>query len=177
MHVHTSQEISTGARVVETITSRRKLSRDWTLPTISDEGKFTVLRKQILTVVHWHDSSIISVKEIRDYVSVQPECEFIQFVQLEFTRFVQQWRAERGITSSVSEMLASPSYQKIIAMGAEVVVPLILSHLKQNLNDPDHWFIALKTLTDENPIPEDAYGDTKKMADAWLSWQKINNVW
>ena len=169
MHANTFQEISTDAQVVETSTSRRNFSRNWTPLPQSDEERCTDLLKQFFTVEYEQSINIISYKEIRDYISVQPE--------IEFALLVQQWRAERGITSSVSEMLASPSYQKIIAMGAEVAVPLILSHLKRNLSDPDHWFFALETLTNENPIPDDAYGDTKEMAEAWLSWQKMNNVW
>ena len=64
----------------------------------------------------------------------------------------------------------------IIAMG-ETALPLIISQLKREGDDPDHWFVALEAITGKDPIPEEAYGDTPIMAEAWLSWAEEENVW
>lgn len=93
-----------------------------------------------------------------------------------FTRLAEQWHKERGVTSSLSEMFACPSYQQIIGMG-EKALPLIFARLRREGDDPDHWFAALGAITGQNPVPEDAYGDTLKMAGAWLSWAEERNVW
>ena len=100
----------------------------------------------------------------------------IQNEESSFTRWVKQWRVERGITSSLLDMIACPSYLRIISMG-EKALPLILARIRSEGEDPDHWFGALESITGENPVPEDAYGDTVKMAKAWLFWAEENNVW
>jgi len=51
-------------------------------------------------------------------------------------------------------------------MGREAL-PLILGALRR---EPDHWFVALRRITGEDPVPEDARGDLHRMAEAWLRW-------
>ena len=101
---------------------------------------------------------------------------FIMPESLIFSSFVDQWYEERGITSSLHEIVNCPSYIKIIGMG-KTALPLILSKLIQEGNEPDHWFVALEAITNEDIVPEDSYGDMKKMAKLWLSWADENNVW
>ena len=93
-----------------------------------------------------------------------------------FARLVIQWHQERGITSSLSEMILCPSYQKIIGMG-EAAVPLILAQMKEEGDDPDHWSAALEAITGVDPVPEEACGDTVKMAEAWFVWAEESDVW
>ena len=93
-----------------------------------------------------------------------------------FEILAEQWHTERGITSSLSEMILCPSYLRIIAMGSKAL-PLILDRLRSEGDDPDHWFTALKAITCQDPVPEDVRGDTVKMAKAWLSWAEKRNVW
>jgi hypothetical protein len=59
-------------------------------------------------------------------------------------------------------------YQKIIGMGM-AAVPLILEELQR---EPDQWFWALEVITDENPVPPEAAGRVRLMADAWIEWGK-----
>jgi hypothetical protein len=47
------------------------------------------------------------------------------------------------------------------------VVPLILEELKR---EPHHWFWALEVIADENPVQENARGDIRLIADAWIEW-------
>ena len=93
-----------------------------------------------------------------------------------FNSLVSSWRKERGIASSVTKMVMCPSYQRIIGMGGKAV-PLILREMEKEGDDPDHWFWALEMITDANPVPADAYGDTVRMAQAWLNWAKGRYVW
>ena len=92
-----------------------------------------------------------------------------------FAHLVNQWHEERGATSSVSEMVECPSYLKIIEMGQKAL-PLIVAQIRREADDPDHWFAALEAITGDDPVPEAAYGDTVKMAEAWLTWAKERNV-
>jgi hypothetical protein len=63
-------------------------------------------------------------------------------------------------------MVKHPAYQKIISMGY-AVVPLILKELER---EPDHWFVALNKITNENPVYNGARGKLDEMAAAWIAW-------
>jgi hypothetical protein len=76
------------------------------------------------------------------------------------------WREERGFSSSLTDIILSPSYQKVIALGRPVV-PYLLAELAAR---PDHWFWALSTITGANPVPEQAAGNLRSMTEAWLRW-------
>ncbi len=93
-----------------------------------------------------------------------------------FRVLTENWRKERGITSSVTKMAMCPSYQRIISMD-EKVVPLILREMENEGDDPDHWFWALEIITGADPVPVEAYGDTVRMAQAWLEWAKGRYAW
>ncbi len=59
-------------------------------------------------------------------------------------------------------------YQRIIGMGMPVV-PLILEELRR---EPDQWFWALESITEQNPVSSDAVGKVRQMAQAWIEWGK-----
>jgi hypothetical protein len=59
-------------------------------------------------------------------------------------------------------------YQRIIGMGAPAV-SLILRELER---EPDQWFWALESITEENPVPPEAAGRVRSMAQAWIDWGK-----
>ncbi|HEY6351978.1 MAG TPA: hypothetical protein VI636_21495 [Candidatus Angelobacter sp.] len=88
---------------------------------------------------------------------------------VKFQYLVKEWRRQRGVMSSITEMSTLPAYQKIIGMG-EAVIPLILAQLKAEGDDPDHWFWALASITEANPVKPEDRGNTVKMAEAWLKW-------
>ena len=103
-------------------------------------------------------------------------CTIVHSDAVLFDLLLHRWYQERGVTSSLSEMTMCPSYLKIIAMGS-TALPLILNQLKREGDDPDHWFAALEAITGHDPISEDIYGDTVKMAAAWFNWADENNAW
>src|SRR6188768_1671570 len=82
-----------------------------------------------------------------------------------FHRLASQWEEESAHLSSVTEMIMLPSYQKIIGMGW-AAVPFMLEDLK---NEPLHWFAALRSITDVNPVPPQDAGNIKKMAEVGTS--------
>ena len=102
-------------------------------------------------------------------VSKRPSFEDSQ----RFKQFAAQWHSERHSTSSVTDMAMCPSYQRIIAMG-EAAIPLILSELRSEGDEPDHWFWALRVLTDADPVKDEHRGDIVKMAAAWLDWGRTH---
>ena len=84
----------------------------------------------------------------------------------EFRNLAQQWRNERGTSSSVTWITSRPSYLRIIALG-EQCVPYILKELQKR---PDHWFTALRAITQDNPVAEQHRGNMRAMAADWINW-------
>jgi len=85
-----------------------------------------------------------------------------------FADLAETWKEERGPSSSLTEIVLQPAYQRIIGLGPRVV-PSILAEMSVS---PDHWFWALTAITGSNPIPEEAAGDLTAMTNAWLDWGK-----
>ena len=90
-----------------------------------------------------------------------------QWVQFQDLR--KQWRAKRGVSSSLSDMSMLEPYQQIIGMGPSAV-PLILAQLKAERDEPDQWFWALRVITKVNPVKAEDQGDFRAMAKAWIEW-------
>jgi hypothetical protein len=101
-----------------------------------------------------------SIDETSDY-SITAET-----IEDKFHRLADGWREESQLMSSSGAMARLESYQSIIQMG-RVAIPLILRELER---EPDHWFIALETITGENPVPNDHRGIVGLMAEDWLRW-------
>ncbi|MGH7034217.1 MAG: hypothetical protein ACREFL_10845 [Stellaceae bacterium] len=96
--------------------------------------------------------------------------------ELKFQHLLAKWHEECGATSSMTRMVLAPSYQAIIGMGQKAV-PLILRQLETEWYDPDHWHWALCAITQENPVPKEFIGNTRKIAQAWIEWARERYVW
>ncbi len=83
-----------------------------------------------------------------------------------FAELAATWREERGFSSSLTDMVLSHPYQRVISLGMPVV-PYILAELAAQ---PDHWFWALSAITGIDPVPEEAAGNLRAMTQAWLKW-------
>jgi hypothetical protein len=95
-------------------------------------------------------------------------------VEPKFSRLVTEWKANRHSTSLARDLIAHPAYLRIIGMG-EDALPLILRELEREL---DHWFSALKAISDDDPVPPASRGKMREMADAWLRWGREKGyVW
>jgi hypothetical protein len=92
---------------------------------------------------------------------------------LEFQRLRKQWRAECGITSSMTKIIMAPSYQRIIGMGRPAV-PLIMRQLESEGDRPTFWSWALQSITGEKPFRHEDRGKVKAPARAWLAWWRDN---
>jgi hypothetical protein len=94
----------------------------------------------------------------------QPQLE--PKLEQRFNELASKWQRETCGLSSITKKITNINYLKIIAMG-KAVVPLILCSLEKQ---PDHWFVALKALTDQDPTsPNDSFAQA---VEAWLNWGK-----
>ena len=87
-------------------------------------------------------------------------------IEERFSQLRDDWKEKSRYLSNSAQIAMLWPYQQIIGMGAPAL-PLILSELE---SETDHWFWALEAISGENPVPANAAGDVKAMAEAWLSW-------
>lgn len=85
-----------------------------------------------------------------------------------FYSLAEAWRQDVRFTSSLTQIVLHPTYQRIIGMGV-AAVPFLLRELERK---PDHWFWALTAITGADPIQPEDRGKLKKMTEAWLRWGK-----
>jgi hypothetical protein len=83
-----------------------------------------------------------------------------------FRALAAEWHEATFHLSAPTSMAMHPAYQAIIGLGPNAV-PLILAELEKA---PDHWFWALKALTNEDPVPPTDRGRVLAMREAWLTW-------
>ncbi|MEH2294628.1 hypothetical protein [Nostoc sp.] len=96
--------------------------------------------------------------------------EELQISEIEptFTALVKQWREETFGISSTNQMSMHHAYQQIIGMG-KPVIPLLLREMEKKSG---HWFWALKSISREDPVPQEYRGKVNEMTKAWLGWGK-----
>lgn len=83
-----------------------------------------------------------------------------------FQALRNEWVNETKYFSSAEQKFLHPAYQKIIGMGRKAI-PFIINDL---LDEPQHWFWALKSITGEDPVPPASRGRIKEMIQHWLQW-------
>src|SRR5215831_3971237 len=83
-----------------------------------------------------------------------------------FQRLAAEWKEQSRYLSNTAQMAMLKPYQRIIGMGLPAV-PFILEELQR---EPNQWFWALEAITEENPVPPDAAGNVRQMAQAWVEW-------
>jgi hypothetical protein len=82
-----------------------------------------------------------------------------------FRALADRWRQETLVTSSTTDMVLHPAYQRIIGLGP-AVLPLLFHELQER---PGHWFWALAAITGANPVSAEDAGHVPKMREAWLA--------
>lgn len=85
----------------------------------------------------------------------------------EFNKLCRWWRSDTAPLSALADIVIHEGYQQIMAMGEEGL-PLILNELKQNPDNPDHWFWALRMIAREDPANQAT--TRAAAARAWLAW-------
>ena len=93
-------------------------------------------------------------------------------IEQQFQNLAKRWRKETMLCSSIQDMSLHPAYQEIIGMGPEVL-PFIFKELEHKL---DHWFWALREITQENPVSNKHRGNLTKMSEDWFKWAKRNAI-
>jgi hypothetical protein len=92
-----------------------------------------------------------------------------------FYEQVERWKKDTQHWSSITKMIAHPSYLRVIGLARQSTGTEIERLLLQELEDePDHWFEALMAITGEDPVlPED---DFDQSVEAWLAWGRERGI-
>jgi hypothetical protein len=93
-------------------------------------------------------------------------------LQVTFEELALAWSSGTAHLSSPTKLIEHPAYRQIIGLGPDVL-PLLLHDLAENGR---FWFPALNAITGENPVPDDAAGDVKRMMEAWIRWGATNGL-
>lgn len=83
-----------------------------------------------------------------------------------FDRDLAQWRTATRFSSNLAATLSHPAYLSIIALGRDAL-PLIFDDLH---NGGGHWFVALRAITREDPVPQEHRSLPRLMREDWLRW-------
>ena len=160
----------------------RRVRRDWSL-TESIEPKKTRYSRQhhpqriysdnILsrTIVYQRKEVLIAIfrslaaSDGRTVEQSTNVAEDQETVTQTFDRLATRWRNETAYISSIPDLVMHPSYQAILRLPKDEVIPLILRELRDN---GGFWYPALHSLTEENPVDQSELGNIKKMKNAWL---------
>jgi hypothetical protein len=110
---------------------------------------------------------IVHVDQASNYIDDISDRDMLQ---KKFRNLASQWIKEIADISSTVEMAKHPIYQEIINMG-KPVIPFMLEDLSQN---PLYWLMALRQVTQENPVQPRHKGKIKQMAEDWLNWGRQN---
>lgn len=86
----------------------------------------------------------------------------------EFRLLIDTLERECAHLSSMREFSQHPAYRQIIGMGPRAL-PLIIKELEER---PGHWFIALREITQENPVLPEHRGIISEMTQDWLGWAR-----
>lgn len=89
-----------------------------------------------------------------------------------FQRLARIWRKESAHLSSIREMALHPAYQQIVGMGPSTL-PFLLRELEHK---PDHWFWALRAITQEDPVLPEHRGNVAEMARDWMEWARGRGI-
>src|SRR5438046_2199135 len=94
-------------------------------------------------------------------------------VREQVTRLLAQWRAEAAFFSSSTERNAHPAYQEIISLG-QAALPHLLRDLEQTYDG--HLSKALAAITGARPVPPEARGRIRQVAEVWLRGARDNGL-
>jgi hypothetical protein len=138
---------------------RRRRGSGWKPKPSPWRLKSTVPNKELISV------PIVTVPiSVGDAWTATPQVYTLTALLGDFKSHVEKWKRATLHTSSLTKMIAHPSYLRIIGMGP-VILPFLFKELKER---PDHWLVALNSITGEDPAP---IGSTFDIAvEAWLRW-------
>jgi hypothetical protein len=115
-----------------------------------------------------------ALRTVRIILNRRPKSEEIS-LRVELREQINRWKAETIHWSSVTKMVAHPSYLRIIGLSHQLDGHEVERTLLRELEtEPDHWFAALMAITGENP--GHAEQDFDESVASWLDWGRARGI-
>lgn len=104
---------------------------------------------------------------------------------MSFRKLAAQYEAQTALHSLPGPMRAAPAFQGLVEMGP-LIVPLIISGLKQKTLSGVAWFLVLEEITQTRPLPPEPIEvdgekipgmvgiDVLATTQAWINWGETN---
>ena len=90
-----------------------------------------------------------------------------------FDHLARQWLSDTRYSSSSRQMKDHPAFDVLVGMGPIAVEEIILRMKRGQLYQ--NWFLLLKALAGEDPVPTQYRGVVPEMAQAWIAWAEKKN--
>jgi hypothetical protein len=133
------------------------------------------------------ERAVIVLNVSGDFVAAKPTLESFtdrrSAIERENTRVLktlfheqaERWKKETRHWSSVTKMLAHPSYLRIVGLTRlstnNELERLLLHELE---SEPDYWFDALAAVTGDDPVRPEC--DFDRSVNAWLDWGRQKGI-
>jgi len=89
-----------------------------------------------------------------------------------FERLKAAWMNETALSSSLDIKVSNKNYLQIIGLGP-AVLPYILNSMR---DEPAFWFMALYSITGEDPVDLEQKGNVHDMTVSWLNWGRSRGL-
>ena len=168
-------------RIRQTLADCWERTKDIVVPQFRD-GECEVRRlwdEAVADAMGWDADELAHLRELLNnephvrglgYNQYADEVEIEPADRERFQELADQWEIETVLLSSSDRAAEHPAHQEIISMG-ESAVPLILERMQLQ---GGHWFHALRSITNANPVQPDDRGNVGAMRAAWLHWGEDN---
>lgn len=123
---------------------------------------------QIAQAVESANSHIFAISN--GWAASKVESFSISDARSDFELLRERWHREYGASSSMTRIVTTPTYRWIIQQGPRFI-PFIIKDLETS-EEPDHWFEALRQITNADPVDPRDRGNHPKMAKAWIKWYR-----
>lgn len=94
----------------------------------------------------------------------------------QFLTLAKRWKKETAMFATAYDKINHPNYLTIIGMGMlnrNRILTLILEDLQKG---PDFWHYALKSITQQNPVPNGMVNNLSVVRSAWLQWGQDHQI-
>ena len=155
----TPDEGSRSDRVVETVARIDSLEQD-----------VVALKRDLQTSRNLNDQLLDAVERLTTILSAATVPRATGELHREFRALAVQWREETFGQSLAAPGILHPAYLRIIGMG-EQAIPWILEELEER---GGQWYVALQSITGEDPVAKEDRGQRPRMRAAWQEWGRTN---
>lgn len=94
--------------------------------------------------------------------------------RVRFNNLSENWLTDTEWMSSTADMKLHPNYAHLLNMGRFALREILIR--MQNGDVKLQWFLLLKNIAGQDPVPPHHRGRVPEMMQSWMSWGKQNGL-